>query len=449
MTEALAGDEVDSMALLSALGVGIVVVAADGLVLERNERANELVPAAAGVMNESTVAALATEIVDEYEEPASFEDLPVVQALRSGKPVAGLVLGFRDRAGDLLWLLTGAHPEHDVATGELRHVVCSFVDVTDQRVALDAVQSSERRFRHLAENAVDMIFRARRTPELAFEYVNPAVHTVLGYEPAEFYADFALALRILHPDDRIEIEASFNAAVAGELDKVEPVVGRMTRRDGGVVWVQLRVVPIFQGREVVAFEGIVRDITALKAKEADLSYQALHDPLTGLANRSHLLGALEDAIRGTHEVDSGLAVLYVDLDRFKTVNDSFGHETGDAVLTAIAARLADAVRPSDSVARLGGDEFAAVLPEVRGLEEAVQVAHRLLDAIALPVPLDHGALSTTASIGVAFTSDGSETATELLRRADVAMYEAKDRGRARVECFAVPDADARAQDGPG
>jgi diguanylate cyclase (GGDEF)-like protein len=169
-----------------------------------------------------------------------------------------------------------------------------------------------------------------------------------------------------------------------------------------------------------------------------LSFQALHDPLTGLGNRSSLLAALEDALAKTRAGTEGLAVLYVDLDRFKTVNDSFGHPVGDRVLVALAARLADGVRPSDHVGRIGGDEFAAVLPTVRDEAGALQVAQRLLEAMGTPVPLGDGPLATSASIGVVFSADGHETPTELLRRADVAMYQAKDRGRARVECWRSP-----------
>jgi diguanylate cyclase (GGDEF)-like protein len=200
---------------------------------------------------------------------------------------------------------------------------------------------------------------------------------------------------------------------------------------------------------MVAFEGIVRDVTEVKVKEADLSYQALHDPLTGLPNRLLLRESLETALARTGTDGGALAVLYIDLDRFKTVNDNLGHGAGDRVLTTVGIRIADAVRPSDSVARLGGDEFAAVLPGLHDASEAVLVAHRLLEAVSVPVPLAGGDLVTTASIGVAYSVDGSETAAELLRRADVAMYRAKDRGRARVETYVEPDSGADPEDRHG
>jgi diguanylate cyclase (GGDEF)-like protein len=210
----------------------------------------------------------------------------------------------------------------------------------------------------------------------------------------------------------------------------------MTRRDGEQIWTEHRVVPLRDAHgTVVAIEGIARDVTQLKLNEAVLSHRALHDALTGLPNRVLLLDRLEHALARLRRHESGLAVLYLDLDRFKTVNDNLGHGVGDGVLQHVARRLLDTVRPSDSVARLGGDEFAAVLPDLRSPEEAVQIAERLLVAVAEPIDLGDGELVTTVSIGVAGAGDGSASAAELLRRADFAMYTAKDRGRARVEVY--------------
>ena len=142
-----------------------------------------------------------------------------------------------------------------------------------------------------------------------------------------------------------------------------------------------------------------------------------------------LLDRIEAALARLRRHQSHLAVLYLDLDRFKTVNDNLGHEIGDRLLNVVARRLQDTLRPSDSVARLGGDEFAALLPDLNDPAEATQVADRLLAAIAEPVDLGDGELISTVSIGVAVASDGDTSAGELLRRSDFAMYTAKDRGR--------------------
>jgi diguanylate cyclase (GGDEF)-like protein len=141
-----------------------------------------------------------------------------------------------------------------------------------------------------------------------------------------------------------------------------------------------------------------------------------------------------------------LAVCYLDLDRFKTVNDNLGHEVGDRLLQVVARRLQETLRPTDSVARLGGDEFAAVLPDLNGREEALQVAERLLAAVADPIDVGEGELVTTVSIGIATAFDDEASAAELLRRADFAMYTAKDRGRARVAAYGDPTTGGDAAD---
>ena len=439
-------DDVDAH-LLSDLGVGIIVVSPDGRIESANERAREFFVMEHSVISDDELRNAPYEVVDERDQPIQFDDFPVIRALRSGRTVSGVTLGLRHFDGSgTRWLLCGAHVVGGEAADLL--VVCSFVEVTQQRVALDAVHERDRRFRQLAENAVDMIFRARIEPDLAFEYVNPAVERVLGYPREDFVADFDLAARILHPEDRAAVWAFFERIVA-DASADDSIAVRMTRLDGAMVWVEIRAVPIAEGGEVVGVEGFARDITALKAEEADLRHLAMHDTLTGIPNRASFFTALDAALERTRAGDGGLAVLYVDLDRFKTVNDGLGHGSGDRVLVALAARLAVAVRPSDSVGRIGGDEFAAVLPGLRDEAEAEQVAVRLLHELGAPLALDEGELVTTACIGVAFTADGRESSAELLRRADVAMYEAKDRGRSRVQCYTTRATGREAATAPG
>jgi diguanylate cyclase (GGDEF)-like protein len=186
-----------------------------------------------------------------------------------------------------------------------------------------------------------------------------------------------------------------------------------------------------------------RDVTAQKQLEAQLQHNALHDGLTGLANRALFTDRLEHALARTDRAAAPVAVLFVDLDDFKAVNDGSGHTAGDALLTAVAARLRQVLRPGDTIARLGGDEFA-VLIEDAATGDAEAAAERLLSALAAPFdtavePADR--LRISASIGIAVGAAGQQDATELLRSADVAMYAAKEAGKGRFAVFA-PDMDS-------
>jgi diguanylate cyclase (GGDEF)-like protein/PAS domain S-box-containing protein len=430
--------------LLEGLGVAVAVVDRDGTVQMANRRARTIL----GFLAEWTAASAAggaaagsgVEVIDEHRSPIAPDALPLARTLRTGSAESNVPLGLRRTDGALIWVLASteplAEPDHPGST----FVICTFVDVTEQRNAQEALEASEERFRLLAENAIDVVYRLRVGPDPQVEYVNPAVESLLGFAPADFYADRTLMVQVLHDADSDRAAQLARDGTA----KAETLLLRMMRRDGTMVWTEHRVVPLRDAQgNTIAVEGIARDVTALKVKEAVLNHRALHDPLTGLANRVLLLDRLEHALARARRHPSHLAVLYLDLDRFKTVNDNLGHEVGDRLLGVVARRLQDTMRPSDSVARLGGDEFAAVLPDLHDADEALRIADRVLAAIAEPVDLGEGALVITASIGVAAAGTGEASAAELLRRADFAMYAAKDRGRARVERYDALGPDER------
>jgi len=210
---------------------------------------------------------------------------------------------------------------------------------------------------------------------------------------------------------------------------------RVRLPDGGIRWlgVQGRVEVDATG-EPARLIGTSQDITDRKRSEAELAHQALHDQLTGLPNRALLLDRLEQALHQARRARRLVAVLFLDLDRFKLVNDSRGHAAGDELLMAVAARLRSILRPLDSVARFGGDEFVMVCHDVAAVDDVLHLAGRVTDALGRPFPLSGDSMFLGVSIGIA-VSDGTATAAELLRDADAAMYRAKDRGRARCEFF--------------
>jgi len=179
----------------------------------------------------------------------------------------------------------------------------------------------------------------------------------------------------------------------------------------------------------------VRDVTERRLLEDQLRYQALHDPLTHLANRTRFSERLEHALVRAERVQTRVAVLFMDLDNFKGVNDTLGHTTGDRLLTQVAERVQMSVRPADTVARLGGDEFAILLEDVAGIAETAEVAARILDDLRQPFVIDEKELLVRASIGIAVGSRSTSSAEDLLRNADTAMYVAKAHGKGRYEVF--------------
>jgi diguanylate cyclase (GGDEF)-like protein/PAS domain S-box-containing protein len=225
--------------------------------------------------------------------------------------------------------------------------------------------------------------------------------------------------------------------------RAQPSDGRLERHevelrraDGAAVWIEGGGMPYRDaaGRTVGTI-GVVADISARKALETELSRQAFEDPLTGLGNRGRFRARADHALKVLRSPDARRpAVLLVDLDEFKTVNDSLGPAAGDRLLTMVAARLLDATRGSDTVARLGGDEFAALLGGVRDEAEAVVVAQRILAALATPFDLDGRDTYLTASVGIAVAHD-ADGADDLLRNADLALYRAKQLGKGRCERF--------------
>jgi diguanylate cyclase (GGDEF)-like protein/PAS domain S-box-containing protein len=425
--------------LLEALEVAVVVFDREGTVLFTNRRARD----AFAVFGDP--AGKLSDLFDHGLEVFDQHGVMAPRLLTSERAhrteaddlddLDGVVLGTRapGRRG-VVWVSVTTRPLRG-DDGEVVGVVCSFTDVTEQRNVERALQESEARFRALAESAADVVYRFSVGDSPHFDYVNPAVETHLGYLPQDFYDDPSLILRVTHPDD-VEIVRGLGFEGCADAQSIQI---RMIRRDGTQIWTEHRIAPLRDDTGmVIAAAGVARDVTASKVKEALLSHRALHDALTGLPNRVLLLDRLEAALARLRRHHSQLAVLYLDLDRFKTVNDNLGHDVGDRLLQVVAQRLQQTLRPSDSVARLGGDEFAAVLADLHDPSEAMQVAQRLLTVIAEPVDLGDSALVTTVSIGIASTHDGEASAGELLRRADFAMYTAKDNGRARAECYDTP-----------
>ncbi|MEA2423927.1 MAG: hypothetical protein QOH13_337, partial [Thermoleophilaceae bacterium] len=274
-------------------------------------------------------------------------------------------------------------------------------------------------------------------PDGGFVSVNRALCDMLGYSEPELLATGFLA--ITHPDDRAAGMEQNRAMVAGEIETFE-AEKRYLHRAGNEVWVRLGVSAV-RGQDGVPryFIAQMSDITARKRYQDELAYQALHDPLTGLPNRALFRDRLNHSLVRLRRHTGQVAVLFVDLDRFKLVNDGMGHGVGDAVLREAGKRLSDAARAEDTVARFGGDEFT-ILCEDAGEDGARLVAERVLEAFARPFLEHDREFRLSASVGIRINDMATADPDLLLRDADVALYAAKENGRARIEVF---DADAR------
>ncbi len=298
------------------------------------------------------------------------------------------------------------------------------------------------RFRTLFEGASIGILRLG--PDGRAVEANPALEEMLGYTTSEL-ADKTFR-EYMHQEDLERAEVLFRDLLGGRRDSFQ-LEARYSRRDGALVWAHVRAALERDGDGQPAFAvTMIEDITARKRAEEELrrqselnEHQALHDPLTGLPNRLLFGERIEHAITHAERRSSRLAVLMMDLNRFKEVNDSLGHQAGDELLREVGSRLSAALRGSDTVARLGGDEFGLLLPEPSGADDLLAVIERIRESLERPIVVQDLPLAMEASIGIAIYPDDGHNADLLIQRADVAMYAAKQ--ESAPFCFYDPNAD--------
>jgi diguanylate cyclase (GGDEF)-like protein/PAS domain S-box-containing protein len=279
-------------------------------------------------------------------------------------------------------------------------------------------------------------------------YFNEGWSTILGGRRRETTVDWDEARAVIHPDDAPLHEAAVANAVQGVSDEFECEY-RVRHASGEWIWVHARgkVTQRGEGGRALRMTGTSTNISKRKLAEERAEYLATRDALTGLPNRVLLHDRLEQGIVNCARNRAGFAFMFIDLDRFKTINDSLGHDVGDELLKAVASRLAACVRASDTVARLGGDEFAVILENLRGTDDegAQQVAEKMIAAMAEPMIIGAHHLNTSCSIGISlYPADGRDSAT-LMKHADVAMYFAKEKGRNNYRFFSA-EMNQRAQE---
>jgi diguanylate cyclase (GGDEF)-like protein/PAS domain S-box-containing protein len=318
--------------------------------------------------------------------------------------------------------------ERDLLVRSIRYAI-------GRKQAEEELRESEERYALAVRGANDGLWDWRLTTGQI--YFSPRWKTMLGLRDEEIREDPEEWLGRVHPDDILAVRGALAAHLEGRTPHFESE-HRIRQQDGSYRWVQNRGIAVRdRSGQAYRMAGSQSDITTRKTAEERLQHNALHDALTGLPNRALFLDRLGLAIAHTwRRSDYMFAVFFLDLDRFKNINDSLGHSAGDALLIALSKRLELLLRPGDTVARLGGDEFAILLDDVAGPTQATRVAQRIHRELALPFNLGGHEVFTSASLGITLSSRGGyEHPEEVLRDADTAMYRAKASGKARHAVF--------------
>ena len=347
----------------------------------------------------------------------------------------------RTQSGQEKWVWEKGHGVFDSA-GEVLGLEGFITDITERKRSEDASRQAEAKYRSIFENALEGIFQS--SADGHYLSANPTLAKIYGYaspqELIESLTDIEHQLYV-KPQRRDEF-----VRLMQENDAVSEFDSQVYRKDGSVIWISenARAVRDPQTGELLYYEGLVEDITECKRAKEQLRERAFYDTLTGLPNRALFMERLSQMVeRGKGDPNYGFAVLFLDLDRFKVVNDHLGHLVGDQLLIAIARRLESCIRAEDTVARLGGDEFTILLENIAEASVAIRVAQRIHQALIAPFNLEGNEVFTAASVGIVLNRQSPqdnqttnyERPEDLLRDADTALYRAKALGKARYEVF--------------
>jgi diguanylate cyclase (GGDEF)-like protein/PAS domain S-box-containing protein len=418
---------------------GIFQVTLDG----RYISANPALARIYGYTSSEELLASLTDANQHYVHPERYVEF--IQLMQQNKKIERFESQIYRQDGSIIWISQNARP---IVNADCIGYYEGFVeDITERKQAEVALRQSEQRFRAIFENVAIGI--GLTDSEGQHIEVNPAWQKILGYSNEELrqmsFTEFT------YPDDVAADVELYKELLAGRRDHYQ-MEKRYICKSGQLAWGRLTVSLIRdRSNETQLAIATIENITERKRVEDKLQHNALHDVLTNLPNRALFVQRLEAALELTQRSAKGsslaslsqaqrqagylFAVLFLDLDRFKNINDSLGHLVGDRLLIAIAQKLTASLRPGDTVARLGGDEFAILLEDIKSVSDATWIAERIQKQLSSPLNLDGHEVFTTVSIGIALSTHGYGNAEEILRDADTAMYRAKGLGKARYEIF--------------
>ena len=415
---------------LEATADGLLVVDAKGAIMTFNQKFVEMWRVPAGVLATRDDRRAIESVLGQLTEPDRFV-AKVEELYATPDAESHDVLEFRDgRVFD-----SSSRPQR--LSGASVGRVWSFRDVTERRRSDEALRASESRYRTLFERNLAGVYRS--TLEGRILDCNDSFARIFGYESREDVVGRPAMDLYLTPEDR--------DAMMGRLRERHALTNYeecLRRKDGSLVWI-LENGSLIEGSDgrPEMIEGTVIDITDRKRAEEQVKHIAFHDALTGLPNRLLFNDRLTMAVAHAHRSGERVSILFLDLDRFKVINDSLGHSVGDELLRRVAERLAGCVREGDTVARLGGDEFTVLAERMEKEDDAAKIAQKILGALRLPFFIDGRELFITASMGVAIYPADGESAEDLVRNADTAMYRAKEQGRDNCQLYA-PAMNAKA-----
>ena len=411
--------------LLDDLPNAVVVLDASGRMVEVNNSALALT----GRTRDDLLGRYFIEIFDEVHHPKMME---LWHGINDGGPMERPTLRVERPNGSVVLLEADAN----LPIRDNHRITIALRDVTESVAAADRLDRARERFRLAFHGAPTGMALASAHDRVIVD-VNLSLERMLGRSREELVG-FTLD-EITHPDDRLDLPAMMRAIADHDLDHYR-LEKRYLRGDGGVVWARTWVSVMDDGEGGSLAIAHIEDVTERRHNEERLEWAASHDGLTGLPNRFRFLDRL--GIHLESAPPGSIAVLFIDLDNFKVINDSLGHDAGDHLLQAMAERLRSVVRDRDMLGRFGGDEFIVMLRDVAGNDDPLEIADRLRREIARPVTVDGAELFVTASIGITLADREGVSTTELLRDADAAMYRAKARGRDCVEVFSPDNHDA-------
>lgn len=355
------------------------------------------------------------QIAKAVEENTAFEiEYPIVHA-----------------SGHLVWVSERGYPVYD-EFGQVQALEGYIQDISDRKNVEASLKKAESRYRSIFENAIEGIFQS--TLEGQYLVANPALASLYGYDSSE-----GLISALNNIQHQLYVLPTRRDEFVKEITtkgKVHNFQSQIYRKDKSIIWISENARLVYdKDNQPIYYEGTVEDITELKNHAVEIEYQATHDNLTGLPNRYILNDRLQQSINFASRYHTKLAVVFVDLDQFKLINDSMGHSVGDQLLVSVSKRISNNVRDIDTVVRLGGDEFVILIPNVQTRQDIELSLSRLLNHMSAPLNINDFNFSVTCSMGISVYPDDGRDPDTLLKNADSAMFKAKHTGRNNFQFF--------------